>query len=71
MVTVNGVRFLISENLPLGPGMILQDLLYSRTLLKLKGTEKASDTDFRRQMESVPLASVSKRVMYFLNLLLQ
>ena len=44
---VNGVRFLISEDLALG--LISQELLCGRVLLKCeKGTEKASDTDIRR-----------------------
>ena len=43
-----------------------QELLYSRVLLKLKGTEKSSDIDIRRGMENAPLARVSKGVIYFL-----
>ena len=33
----------------------------------MKRTEKTSDIDIRRGMESAPLASVSKGVTYFLN----
>ena len=35
-----------------------------------KGTDKASDIDIGRRMDSDPLASVSKGVIYFLNWLL-
>ena len=66
MVIVNGVRFLISDDLPFGAGLIPQELLCSRIFLKLKGTEKVSDTESRRGMESAPIASTSKGVMDFL-----
>ena len=46
------------------------ELLCSRVLLKLKGTEKASDIDIRRGMESAPLSSVSKGVKYFFKLVI-
>ena len=31
----------------------------------MKGTEKASDIDIKREMENAPLTSVSKGVIYF------
>ena len=54
-----------------GPGLITQELLCSRVLLKYKkGAEKASDIDIRRRMESAPLVSLSKGAIYFFNWLL-
>ena len=68
-------RLVISEeeNLASGPGtsLIIQELLCSRVLLKREETEKASDIDIRRGMESGPLASLTNEVIYFLNWLLQ
>ena len=46
--------------------MITQEILCSSFIKVRKGTEKASDIDIRRGMESAPLASVSKGVIYFL-----
>ena len=39
-------------------------------LLQLKGTEKASDIDIRREAESVPLASLRKGYIYFFKLVI-
>ena len=65
---MNSVRFVISEDLILGPGTRLdhQELLCGRVLLKWKRAEKASDPDIRRGTESAPLNSLSKGVIYFL-----
>ena len=61
---MNDIEFVISkkENSALvqGPGLITQELLCSR------GTEKASDIDFRREMENAPFPSLSKGIIYFL-----
>ena len=55
------VRFVISKkekDLALGPGLISQELLCSSFIKVWNGTEKASDIDNRRGMESGPLASI-------------
>ena len=36
----------------------------------MKSTEKVSDIDIRREMESGPLSSLSKGVKYFLKLII-
>ena len=58
---MNGIGFVISKEEEFGtrgPGLITQDLLYGRVLLKYeKGTEK-SDIDIRRGTESALLASL-------------
>ena len=68
---MNYVGFLISEDdLALGPGteldhsraFVLQSFMKVR-----KGTEEASDIDIRRGVESAPLASLSKGVIYTFN----
>ena len=41
--------------------------LCSRVLLKQKGSETASDIDSRRGMESAPLASLRREVIWFSN----
>ena len=68
---VTDVRFVISEeDLALGPRTRLdhsKELLCSSFTKVRKGTEKASDIDIRRGIENAPLASVSKRVIYFFN----
>ena len=56
---VNGVRFVISkeEDLAWGPGLRLQTLRTScgKSFITVKKeTEKASDTDVRRETESAP-----------------
>ena len=55
---VNGVGFMISEeeDLTLGPGSWVDPsrLLCSRVVFKWKGTEKASDTDIRREQRVPP-----------------
>ena len=54
---VNGVGFVISKDLALGPGTRLDHprAFVSQSFIKVrKGTEKASDTDIRRGMESAP-----------------
>ena len=64
---MNDVGFVIAEeeDLALGPGTRL-DHLCSRVLLKYKkGTEKTSDIDIRRGMESAALTSLNKGVIYF------
>jgi len=48
-----------------------QEILCSSFIKVRKGTEKASDIDIRRGMESAPLTSLSKGVIYFFNWLLQ
>ena len=48
-----------------GPCLITQELLCSRILLKYEKGQKVSDIDIRRGMESAPLASFSKGVIYF------
>ena len=67
---VNGIGFVISKEEEFGtrgPGLITQDLLYGRVLLKYeKGTENPSDIDIRGGMESAPFTNVSKGVIYFL-----
>ena len=72
---MNGVRFVISkeENLALGSGTRLDysELLCGRSFITVKGTEKASDVDIRRGMESAPLGNLSKGVIYFFSWLLQ
>ena len=68
---VNDGGFMISEeDLALGPRTRLdhsKELLCSSFTKVRKGTEKASDIDIVRGIENAPLASVSKRVIYFLN----
>ena len=44
--------------------MITQELLCSSFIKVQKGTEKASDTDIRREMESVPPLLVLARELY-------
>ena len=60
---VNGVRFLISkDDLASGPGTRLNHsraFVYQSFIKVRKETEKASDIDIRKGMESVPLAGVS------------
>ena len=71
---MNGIGFMISEeDLALGSGTSLDysELLCGRSFITVKGTEKASDVDIRRGMESAPLANLSKGVIYFFNWLLQ
>ena len=67
----NNVGFVISEeDLALGPGTRLVNsrvFVYQSFIKVKKGTEDASGIDIRRGMESAPLASVSKGVMYFFN----
>ena len=50
-----------------GPGLITQELLCGSQLFHSseKGTEKASDINIRREMESKPLASLSKGIILF------
>ena len=58
MVIMNSVRFLISENLPLGPGMIPQNLLQNllQNFIKIKrDLEKASKTQTSQEGWRVPL----------------
>ena len=58
------------DDLALEPGT---KLVHSRafgwqSFIKVsKGTEKPSDIELRRGMESVPVASLSKGVIYFFN----
>jgi len=71
---VNGIGFMISEEgLALGSGTSLDysELLCGRSFITVKGTEKASDVDIRRGMESAPLANLSNGVIYFFSWLLQ
>ena len=49
-----------------GPGLITQELLYSRDLLKWKGTEKPSDIDIRRGPRMPHSLVFSKGIIYFL-----
>ena len=58
VAVVNGVGFVISEDLSLGPSTRVD---HSRALLKWKRTNKASDLDIRSGLESDPLASLRKR----------
>ena len=71
---MNDVRFTISEEdlaLKSGTRVDYSELLCGRSFITVKGTEKASDVDIRRGMESAPLANLSKGVIYFFNWLLQ
>ena len=54
-----------------GPGLITQELLCSRVLLKRKRTKKASEIGNRRGIESAPSLVMEKGVIYFFNWLLQ
>ena len=67
---------MISEDLALGPWTM--DLALGPRIFVLqsfikvwKGTEKASDIDIRRGMESAPIASLCKGIIYFFNWLLK
>ena len=69
---MNDVPFVISEeeDLASGPGTRLEHsrVFVKQSFIKVgKGTDKASDIDIGRRMDSDPLASVSKGVIYFLN----
>ena len=72
---MNSVQFLVSkEDLvqDQGPGLIPQELLCSRVLLKSEKRQKGSEIDIRRgtpslEGKSAPLTSVSKGVIYFFN----
>ena len=66
------VRFMISEDLASGPGLITQELLYSRVLLKYKkGQRKLLTKTSEGGWRVPPFASVNKGVIYFFNWLLQ
>ena len=67
---MNDVEFVISkEDLALGPGTRLDGSLKSfcaAEFIKVtKGTEKDSDVDIRRGMESAPLTSLIKALYTF------
>ena len=68
---VNDVRFVISEeDLAPGPGARLDHsraFVYLSFIKVRKSLENASDIDIRREMESAPLASVSKGVIHIFN----
>ena len=70
---VNSAGFVTSEDLASGPGTRLDHLrafVWQSFIKVRKGPEKASDR-YQRGTESARLASVSKRVIYILNGLLQ
>ena len=71
---VSDVRFMNSEeDLASGPGTRLDHLraLEQQSFIRIqKGTEKASDIDIRKEMQSAPLASVSKGVIYIFKLVI-
>ena len=69
---VNDVGFMISEeDLASGPGLLTQELLYSRVLLKYEKGQKASDIDFRRGTESAPLLVLASCFMSVRKLLIR
>ena len=71
---MNGIGFMISEeDLALGSRTRLDysELLCGRSFITVKGTEKTSDVDIRREIESAPLTNLSKGVIYFFSWLLQ
>ena len=66
---MNNVEFVISkeEDLALGPGTKLDHSRALQSFIKVrKGTEKASDTDIRKGVESAPSLIFSKGIVYFL-----
>ena len=68
---MNDVRFMISkENLASGAGTRLDcsRAFVQQSFVKVrKETEKASDTDIRRGMESAPLLVLARELHIFLN----
>ena len=48
-----------------GPGLITEELLCSRLLLKWKGTEEASDIDIRKGVDSTPPLVLERKLYTF------
>ena len=63
---VNGVGFVISEDLTSGSGARLDQSIafVLQSFIEVKKGQRKLLTDIRRGMESAPLASVSKGVIY-------
>ena len=76
MVNLIAFGFVISKEEDLASEPVIR-LDHSRAFVQQsfiqvrKWTEKASDIDIRRGVESAPLASVSTVIIYFFNWLLQ